>query len=115
MPEQLTKHPEVTLQVLRSAGARCGEGARQEILTQCPAPRFCKLPGGELCVFGLSEASKMTQVTSAEWKALVQSLPAAPVKSSGAGAHEVLLGSGGGLLAGAVVVLLASRLRRSRR
>ena len=26
MPEQLTKHPEVTLQVLRSAGARCGEG-----------------------------------------------------------------------------------------
>ena len=27
MPEQLTRHPEVTLQVLRSAGAKCGEGA----------------------------------------------------------------------------------------
>lgn len=115
MPEQLTKHPEVTLQVLRSAGAKCGEGARQEILTQCPAPRFCKLPGGELCVYGLPEASKMTQIGAAEWRALVQSLPAAPVKSSGAGATEVLLGTGGGLLAGAVVVLLASRLRNPRR
>src|SRR5258705_13996397 len=52
MPEQLTKYPEVTLQVLRSSGARCAEGAKQEILTQCPAHRFCKLPGGELCIFG---------------------------------------------------------------
>ena len=56
MPEQLTKHPEVTLKVLRSSGAKCAEGATQEILTQCPAQRFCKLPGGEICVFGLSEA-----------------------------------------------------------
>ena len=43
MPEQLTKHPEVTLEVLRSAGAKCGEGTQQSILTQCPAERFCKL------------------------------------------------------------------------
>jgi hypothetical protein len=43
MPEQLTKHPEVTLKVLRSAGAKCAEGAKQEILTQCPAERFCRL------------------------------------------------------------------------
>jgi hypothetical protein len=27
MPEQLTKHPEVTLQVLQSGGARCASGA----------------------------------------------------------------------------------------
>ena len=69
MPEQLTKHPEVTLQVLRSAGAQCAQGAAQDILTRCPADRFCKLPGGELCVFGLSDASRMTQVSAEEWKA----------------------------------------------
>jgi hypothetical protein len=34
MPEQLTKHPEVTIHVLRSAGAKCGEGSVQEILTK---------------------------------------------------------------------------------
>ena len=109
MPEQLTKHPEVTLKVLRSAGAKCAEGAKQEILTQCPAERFCKLPGGEICVFGLSDASKMTQITSTEWRALVQSLPPEPSKSSEAGGAEVLLG-GSGLLAGAVIALVLSRL-----
>ena len=114
MPEQLTKHPEVTLKVLRSSGAKCAEGATQEILTQCPAQRFCKLPGGEICVFGLSEASKMTQITSAEWKALVQSLPATPVRSSESGT-QVLLSSGSGLLAGAVVALAVSRFWRKRR
>lgn len=113
MPEQLTKHPEVTLQVLRSAGARCGEGAKQDILTQCPAPRFCKLPGGELCVYGLSDASKMTQITAAEWKALVQSLPATSPKTSGAGGADLLLASGG-LLAGAAVALVASHFWRRR-
>jgi len=114
MPEQLTKHPEVTLQVLRSSGSKCAEGAKQEILTQCPAQRFCKLPGGELCVFGLSDASKMTQITSAEWKALVQSLPAVPTKSSESGGTGVLLSGGSGLLAGAVIALAASRLWRQR-
>jgi hypothetical protein len=112
MPEQLTKHPEVTLKVLRSSGAKCAEGARQEILTQCPAQRFCKLPGGEICVFGLSDASKMTQITSADWKALVQSLPAAHVGSSESGGADVLLSSGSGLIAGAVMALAVSRLWR---
>lgn len=78
MPEQLTKHPEVTLQVLRSAGARCGEGLPQEILQACPAPRFCKLPGGEVCVYGLPEATRMTQVSAAEWRALLPAPPAPP-------------------------------------
>jgi hypothetical protein len=113
MPEQLTKHPEVTLQVLRSSGAKCAEGAKQEILTQCPAQRFCKLPGGELCVFGLSDASKMTQITSAEWKALVQSLPATPTKTSESGGTGVLL-SGSGLLAGTVIAVAVSRFWRQR-
>ena len=61
MPEQLTKHPEVTLQVLRSAGAKCGEGASPDILTKCPAERLCKLPGGEICIFGVAEAQRMTR------------------------------------------------------
>ena len=82
MPEQLTKHPEVTLQVLRSSGAKCADGAKQEILTQCPAERFCKLPGGELCIFGLSDAAKMTQISAAEWRTLVQSLPTTPAVCS---------------------------------
>jgi hypothetical protein len=75
MPEQLTKHPEVTLQVLRSAGAQCGGGAAPEILTQCPAAQFCKLPGGELCVYGLPQAAQMTQVSAAEWQALAGAAP----------------------------------------
>jgi hypothetical protein len=113
MPEQLTKHPEVTLQVLRSSGAKCAEGAKQEILKQCPAQSFCKLPGGELCVFGLSDAPKMTQISAAEWKALVQALPATPPKTSDAGGSELLL-SGGGLLAGAVIAVAVSRFWRRR-
>jgi hypothetical protein len=79
MPEQLTKHPEVTLQVLRSAGARCGEGAAPEILTQCPAARLCKLPGGEICVFGLPEVGQMTQVSAAELRALTAGPEAVPL------------------------------------
>src|SRR5438105_4932995 len=70
MPEQLTKHPEVTLQVLRSAGAQCGTFAPQDILKTCPAERFCKLPGGEVCIYGIADAPGMTQFSAADWKAL---------------------------------------------
>ena len=82
MPEQLTKHPQVTLQVLRSSGAKCAQGEAQDILTQCPAERFCKLPG-EICVFGLSDASRMTQITAAEWKALTPASDGLTRPSSG--------------------------------
>ena len=75
MPEQLTKYPEVTIHVLRSAGAKCGEGSVQEILTKCPAESFCKLPGGEVCVYGLADASKMTQISTSELQALVAAPP----------------------------------------
>ena len=112
MPEQLTKHPDVTLQVLRSAGVRCGEGAKQEILTQCPAQRFCKLPGGEVCIFGLPDAPSMTQITPAEWKALVRSLPAD--NATAADAATMMLSGGGGVIAGAVIALAVSRWRRHR-
>jgi hypothetical protein len=83
MPEQLTKHPQVTLQVLQSAGAQCGVGAKQEILTACPPARFCKLPGGEVCVYGLPEAQQMTQITAADWAALAPAAalpPTAPTE-----------------------------------
>src|SRR3989338_717225 len=63
MPEQITKYPEVTLKVLKGAGAVCGEGAPQKILTQCPADRFCSMPTGEVCVYGISEIPQMTQIT----------------------------------------------------
>jgi hypothetical protein len=74
VPEQLTKHPDVTLQVLRSGGAQCGAGASQEILTACPAARFCKLPGGELCVYGLNETTRMTQIGASEWQTVLRSV-----------------------------------------
>ena len=57
MSEQITKYPDVTLRVLKGAGAVCGEGATQKILTQCPAARFCALPTGEICVYGINEIS----------------------------------------------------------
>ncbi|MBO4120747.1 hypothetical protein J5T34_08340 [Cupriavidus gilardii] len=74
MPEQLTKHPDVTLQVLKSAGARCGTGETPQILKTCPAERFCQLPGGEICVFGLPDAGRMTQITKADWQALTATM-----------------------------------------
>lgn len=78
MPEQLTRHPDVTLQVLRSAGGRCGEGVAPQILETCPAERFCAFPGGEICVYGLGEARRMTQIGAADWQAVLGSPAAAP-------------------------------------
>lgn len=112
MPEQLTKYPEVTLKVLRSAGARCGEGAPQAILGQCPSERFCRLPGGEICVYGLDEAARMTQVTPAEWAGLLSALPGpAPPAPEGKAVGPLLIG-GAGLLLGVALGLALSRWRR---
>ena len=111
MPEQLTKHPEVTLQVLRSGGASCGASAPQEILTQCPADRFCKLPGGEVCVYGFADAVRMTQPQAADWQALAHAVlppPAAPPA-----AHGALLYGLPGLLIGAALGVMLAGLRRS--
>ena len=83
MPEQLTKHPEVTLQVLRSVGAQCGSGAEQAILQACPGERFCKLPGGELCIYGLADASRMTQLSPSDWQSLTQAAGAGPLDRIG--------------------------------
>jgi hypothetical protein len=66
MPEQISKYPDVTLQVLRESGAVCGQGAPQNILKQCPRDRFCSLRTGEICVYGINDIPKMTQITSQE-------------------------------------------------
>lgn len=111
MPEQLTRHPEVTLQVLRSAGARCGEGAPQQILKTCPRERFCQLPGGEICVYGLDGAAAMTQITPADWQAL------GPLAGARQGDTPLMALAGAaavGLLAGLLVAAALARWRRGR-
>ena len=80
MPEQISKYPDVTLQVLRESGAVCGQGAPQNILKQCPRDRFCSLRTGEICVYGINEISKMTQVTTQELAKVV--CPLAPKAAS---------------------------------
>lgn len=113
MPEQLTKHPEVTLQVLQSAGAQCGTGAAPQILKACPPARFCKLPGGEICVYGIADAPRMTQFGAADWKALavatkvpgVVALPGDVVPPGEPGTPAMAaLGSGVGLVAVGVAI-----------
>lgn len=118
MPEQLTKHPEVTLQVLRSAaGAKCGEGAPQTILKNCPAERFCALPGGEICVYGLPEATRMTQIAPAELLAAVGGTvspvpPPAPTSGPPPGPSFDVGSAAVGVVVGAVLAAAAWRLRR---
>jgi len=71
VPEQITKYPEVTLKILKEAGARCGEGVEQKILTKCPPQQFCALPTGELCVYGIEQIPQMTQVSTGEFARVV--------------------------------------------
>ncbi len=80
MPEIITKYPDITLKVLRDAGAKCGEGAPQQILTKCPVERFCSLPTGEMCVYGLNEIPQMTQIKAHE---LTSNISPAPAQVSG--------------------------------
>lgn len=104
MPEQITKYPDVTIKVLKEAGARCGEGLEQKILKQCPADRFCALPTGELCVYGIVDIHRMTQIKPDELAKVV-----CPVK---AGADVWDTGIAGAILAAAVLVgALSRRLR----
>ena len=66
MPEVISKYPEITLKVLKEAGARCGPEFQPRILTKCPPERFCLFPSGEICVYGIDEISKMTQISQSE-------------------------------------------------
>lgn len=85
MPEQITKYPDVTLKVLQDAGAVCGKGAAQKILTQCPKERFCALPTGEMCIYGIDQIPQMTQIKTQELVAVV----APGCAQQGAGPKEI--------------------------
>ena len=66
MPEIISKYPDIVLQILKEAGVDCGVGAPQQILVNCPAEKFCSLPTGEFCVYGLNDVPKMTQISGTE-------------------------------------------------
>ena len=103
MPELLTKHPEVAIRVLEGGGARCGPGQEQTILTQCRPERFCTTSAGELCVFGLDEVSKMTQITKAEL---------CGARNQNAGACEIRHVAAGAPAVAALVLFAVAVLRR---
>ena len=75
MPEMLTKYPESAFYVLQSAGAKCGVGMKQEILTICPADHFCALPLGEICVYDVKNFPAMTQMKPADLVNYVSDVP----------------------------------------
>lgn len=114
MPEQLSKHPDVTLQVLRSAGAKCGQGEAQTILTACPPDRFCKLPGGEICVYGLPQATQMTQISSAEWQAVLQGVPTETMATSRVSTADWIGIAGAGLVVGVIAGIAIAKSRQRR-
>jgi hypothetical protein len=66
MPEVISKYPEITIRVLEGAGARCGPEFQPRILTKCPPERFCSLPTGEICVYGIDEIAQATQISQQE-------------------------------------------------
>lgn len=120
MPELITKHPDIVLQVLGGAGARCGVGELQRILKQCPPARFCATPRGELCVYGIEEIPNMTQITQADLAPVVcrnvlRGSAGCATTSGWAGSD----GMGTIMMVGGVLVVLAmrgiSRRRRQRR
>ena len=110
MPEQISKYPDVTIKVLQGAGARCGEGAKPKILTKCPPERFCSLPTGEICVYGIKDIPQMTQINREELARIVcpPGGHAQATSTSGSPPEGILLG--GVLLAG----FLLGRFRRRR-
>ncbi|ASQ47429.1 hypothetical protein [Legionella clemsonensis] len=62
MPEIITKYPQTVIKVLKGANIPCGSGNKQVILRGCPQDRFCSLPTGELCIYGMNDISKMKQI-----------------------------------------------------
>ena len=75
MPEIITKYPEIALEVLKSAGAKCGTGEKKQILTKCPDKNFCALPQGEICVYGIKDIKLMTQINPTEFADVISDVP----------------------------------------
>ena len=112
MPEQISKYPEVTLQVLKGAGGRCGAGVEQKILTQCAPERFCSFASGEVCIFGLEHVSQLTQIEANDLAGALRTM------EGGMGLH----GAGGltatfvvGFLAGVLACWRVSKRKRASR
>lgn len=63
MPELITVHPDVVMQILRETPAvYCGYDApRPKILTSCPQSQFCSLPTGEVCIYTPDQINQTTQ------------------------------------------------------
>lgn len=100
MPEQISKYPDVTLQVLKEAGAVCGEGAPQKILTACPPERFCSLPSGEICIYGIADIPMMTQITEQELARVVCPGESKTAQETGEVPPFIGVGLGAAFLAG---------------
>ena len=111
MPEQISKYPDVTLKILKEAGAVCAEGAPQKILTACPPERFCALPTGEVCIYGIADIPAMTQITAQELAKVV--CPGEQKEAAGSGGLSATAGValGGVFIAG---VLLGRLWRASK-
>lgn len=75
MPEIITKYPDSLIKVLTDAGAKCGVGSKQQILTSCPAEKFCALPSGEICVYTINDIPSMTQIKVADIEKAIVPLP----------------------------------------
>jgi len=108
MPEVLTKHPDVVLEVLKAEGAQCGVGLRPKILKDCPQDKLCVLKGGELCVYGPTELGLMTQLTREEVCGAVPT-----PRAEGSFPHPAV-GIGLAVAAVATVTAAATRARRRR-
>ena len=106
MPEQISKYPEVTISILKDAGARCGEGVKQKILKKCPPERFCSMPTGEVCIYGIEDIPMMTQVSTRELARVVcppgQVSPAGSSSLPAFQAAPVLAAFAAGIVAGAL-------------
>lgn len=100
MPEMLTKHPEVAIQILKDNGAKCGEGEHQQILTTCPKDRFCSLKSGEICVYDVGNMKTMTQLSRNDF---VEMTTGAPSILSSTNLMLLIMVFGLGLVAGIIL------------
>jgi hypothetical protein len=115
MPEQISKYPDVTIEVLQGAGARCGPDVPKRILTKCPSERFCAFDSGEICVFGIDQIPQATQITTQELARVVCSH--GPSSETGpAGVTGLDVGALGVTLAlGITIGAISGRWRRKQR